>query len=45
VGEQVDNVFLVSDKEGRSLDDESKQALKSFFVDSIKEQLLSNPDK
>ena len=38
VGEQVDNVFLVSDKGGQSLDDESKQALKSFFVDFIKEQ-------
>ncbi|NRD75268.1 [protein-PII] uridylyltransferase [Shewanella sp. VB17] len=42
VGEQVDNVFLVSDKEGRSLDDKSKQALKSFFVDRIKEQPLLN---
>jgi len=39
VGEQVDNVFLVSDKEGQSLDDENKQALKSFFVDIIKEQV------
>ncbi|MBE7215697.1 [protein-PII] uridylyltransferase [Shewanella benthica] len=39
VGEQVDNVFLVSDKNGQSLDDESKQALKSFFVDIIKEQV------
>lgn len=38
VGEQVDNVFLVSDKEGQSLDDENKQALKSFFVDIINEQ-------
>jgi len=38
VGEQVDNVFLVSDKEGQSLDDENKQALKSFFVDIVKEQ-------
>ncbi|ACA88199.1 [protein-PII] uridylyltransferase [Shewanella woodyi] len=38
VGEQVDNVFLVSDKDGQSLDDESKQTLKSFFVDFIKEQ-------
>ncbi|QFU24278.1 [protein-PII] uridylyltransferase [Shewanella eurypsychrophilus] len=37
VGEQVDNVFLVSDKDGQSLDDENKQALKSFFVDFIKE--------
>ena len=39
VGEQVDNVFLVSDKNGQSLDDESKQALKSFFVDMINEQV------
>ncbi|GIU40127.1 [protein-PII] uridylyltransferase [Shewanella colwelliana] len=38
VGEQVDNVFLVSDRDGQPLDDESKQALKSFFVDTIKEQ-------
>lgn len=38
VGEQVDNVFLVSDREGQPLKDESKQALKSFFVDTLKEQ-------
>ena len=38
VGEQVDNVFLVSDKEGQSLSDDNKQALKSFFVDIIKER-------
>ena len=38
VGEQVDNVFLVSDKDGQPLDDGRKQELKSFFVDFIKEQ-------
>ncbi|MDB2387003.1 [protein-PII] uridylyltransferase [Shewanella sp.] len=38
VGEQVDNVFLVSDKDGQSLDEENKQALTSFFVDFIKQQ-------